>query len=156
MALMFPCNNFDSKCEVWIKQVRWKKNRTGERGEGQQKKEGGGGESEQSANVKDLLREALPPWRERRIKATAGSKRPVLPPRNPSATVASCCVYLRMCTVWPALIFKRHNGSMATSTRSRQQRTSCIVGTEAIQFDLSVCFVLWTHLWRFNHLRSQI
>lgn len=140
----------------------------GERGEGQQK--GGGGSlsrgDEQSTNVKDLLRGALPPWGERRMKATPGSKlrgppagkSPVLRRRrrNYSAAVASCRVYLRMCAVWPALIFKRHSGSMATSTRSRQQRTSCIVGTEAIELDPSVCFVLWAHLWRFNHLRSQI
>lgn len=31
-------------------------------------------DDEQSTNVKDLLREALPPWGERRMKATPGSK----------------------------------------------------------------------------------
>lgn len=50
--------------------------RNGEKGEGLRK---GGGVNlsrgdEQSTNVKDLLREALPPWGERRIKATPGSK----------------------------------------------------------------------------------
>lgn len=54
------------------------------RKEGQQnKKEGGGGvnlsRDEQSTDVEDLLREALPPWGERRMKATPGSK-PCGPP----------------------------------------------------------------------------
>lgn len=63
-------------------------------------------DDEQSSDVKDLLREALPPWAERRMKATPGSKpcgppagrTPVLTPRRDySAAVASCCVYLRVC-----------------------------------------------------------
>lgn len=49
-----------------------------------------------------------------------------------SAGVANGRVYLRMCTVWAAPIFKRHSGSIATATCLGRQRPWCIGGTEAI------------------------